>query len=89
MFGETYVKLLSICAPLRTRFPTGMSTVKDLCRVVFSANYEQICSSSEHPVDKRCIVVWQQLKEILVDVPGVDPDEVTFRSRLIRNLGIA
>lgn len=35
MVSETYLKILSICAPWRTRFPRGMKTVKDLCRVCF------------------------------------------------------
>jgi len=89
MVGETYLKVLSICAPLRTRFPSGMRIVKDLCRDVLAAHYEDLCRETRIPLDDRCLVVWQQLREILVDALGVKPDEVTFRARLIRDLGMS
>ncbi len=95
MLIETYFKLMSIFAPLRRRFPNGMSTVKDLCRAVLAANYEKICgdfnvcSEAKIYFDERSLIVWQRLKEILVNVLGVDEDEITFRSRLVKDLGMA
>lgn len=87
MVSETYLKVLSICAPLRKRFPSGMTTVKDLCRAVLATNYREICDGIEIPFDQRCVVVWQQLTEILVDALGIDADQITFRSRLVQDLG--
>jgi acyl carrier protein len=87
MVGETYAKLLRVFAPLRRCFPSGMRTVKDLCRAVMSMNYADICKESDFVLDERCSVVWEQLVEILAGVLGVDPGQVTFRSRLIADLG--
>jgi acyl carrier protein len=89
MFVETYMKILTICAPLRTRFPAAMTTVKDLCRAVLARNYAEICQNVEVPIDERSLVIWEQLTEILVDVLSVKADEITFRSRLFRDLGMA
>lgn len=89
MVGETYAKVLSICAPLRTRFPSGMATVKDLCRSVLASNYADISSAAEAVSDERSAAVWEQLVEILATTLGVDPTEVTFRSRLFGDLGAA
>ena len=89
MVGETYAKVLSICAPLRTRFPSGMATVKDLCRSVLASNYADISSGAEVLSDDRSAAVWEQLVEILATTLGVDPTEVTFRSRLFGDLGAA
>lgn len=87
MVGETYWKVLSVCAPLRTRFPAGMKTVKDLCRAVMAANYGEICRASELSMNQRSAAVWEQLVEILAAALGVDETEVTFRSRLFGDLG--
>jgi acyl carrier protein len=89
MFVETYMKILTICAPLRTRFPAGMTTVKDLCRAVLARNYSEICQSVDVPYDERSLAIWEQLTDILVDVLSVKADEITFRSRLFRDLGMA
>ena len=89
MVSETYLKILSICAPLRRSFPSGMTTVKDLCRAVVATNYLEICERLDFSLDERCVVVWQQLTGILSDALGVDQEEVTFRSRLIRDLGMS
>lgn len=89
MVFETYLKLLSILAPLRNCFPKTMKTVKDLCRSVLSSNYAQICNDSQIALDRRCSAAWEQLVTIFVDALGVDPGEVTFRSRLFRDLGAA
>jgi acyl carrier protein len=89
MVGETYLKVLSVCAPLRTRFPSGMATVKDLCRSVLAANYADISSAAEVLSDDRSAAVWEQLVEILAEALGVDSAEVTFRSRLFGDLGAA
>jgi len=88
MVSETYLKILSICAPWRTRFPRGMKTVKDLCRVVLAANYAELCRRADTRSDERAPAVWEQLVEILADVVGVQPERVTFRSRLVRDLGM-
>ncbi|HQU41828.1 MAG TPA: hypothetical protein PK867_03405 [Pirellulales bacterium] len=89
MVSETYLKILSVCAPLRTYFPGGITTVKDLCRNVMSANYVDICHGSEVAFDERSAAIWEQLVDVLVSALGVDAAEVTFRSRLIRDLGAA
>ncbi|HEX5445338.1 MAG TPA: hypothetical protein VFW87_16050 [Pirellulales bacterium] len=86
MVSETYLKVLSVFAPLRNCFPKRMRTVKDLCRNVLSANYAEICKTSASALDERCSAVWEHLVEILVDSLGVEPGEVTFRSRLIADL---
>lgn len=86
MVTETYFKLMPLFRRLRNRLPPGMVTVKDLCRTVFGANYADICIDSELSVDPRCIAVWDKLIEILVEVLGVEADEITFRSRLMADL---
>ncbi|OYV91070.1 MAG: hypothetical protein B7Z73_05660, partial [Planctomycetia bacterium 21-64-5] len=63
--------------------------VKDLCRNVMSANYVDICHGSEVAFDERSAAIWEQLVDVLVSALGVDAAEVTFRSRLIRDLGAA
>ncbi len=88
MIVETYAKVLSILAPLRSCFPSGMVTVKDLCRVVLAANYTEFCSHVEIPLDERCLVVWERIRAILEETLGVDADEVTFRSRLVKDLAM-
>ena len=87
VFVETYLKVLSICAPLQICFPAGMVTVKQLCRAVLATDYMHICKNVEVPLDQRCLTAWQEFTEILVDVLGVDKDEITFRSLLVRDLG--
>lgn len=89
MVGETYLKLLAICAPLRNSFPAKMKTVKDLCRSVLATNYADICNFAEIASDSRCARVWEGLVEVLVEVLGVDAADVTFRSRLVRDLGMS
>lgn len=89
MVGETYLKMLTFLAPLRHSFPAGIRTVKDLCRSVLSSNYAEICTSADIALDDRCAGVWEQLVELLVATLGVDAAEVTFRSRLFRDLGAA
>jgi acyl carrier protein len=88
MLVETYAKVLSILAPLRNCFPSGMTTVKDLCRTVLATNYADFCRHVEIPLDDRSVVVWEQLTAILVEALGVDADEVTFRSRLVKDLAM-
>jgi len=89
MVSETYLKLLSICARLRNSFPSGIITVKDLCRAVLAVNYHDVCNDIEVTVDERSLAVWHQLTEILAETLGVDAAAVTFRSRLIHDLGMA
>lgn len=88
MIVETYLKVLAICAPLRVRFPSGMTTVKDLCRMVLATNYAEICSTSEIPIDERTCEVWTELVEQLVQALGVSAEQITFRTRLVRDLGM-
>jgi hypothetical protein len=88
MLAETYAKMLSILSPLRNRFSLGMTTVKDLCRAVLATNYADFCGHAEIPLDDRAVVVWEKLTAILVDALGVDADEVTFRSRLVKDLAM-
>jgi acyl carrier protein len=87
MVCETYLKVLAICAPLRNCFPAKMTTVKDLCRSVLASNYADICDLAELALDGRCSAVWEQLVDVLVETLGVDPADVTFRSRLFGDLG--
>jgi acyl carrier protein len=87
MLGETYVKMLAVLRPLRGSIPSRMSTVKDLCRFVLAANYQQACRNAGISFDNRSVAVWQQLTAILEDTLGVDADKVTFRARLFRDLG--
>jgi len=54
---------------------------------VLSSNYAEICNDSQMSFDQRCSVIWERLVEVLVEVLGVDPGDVTFRSRLFRDLG--
>lgn len=89
MVYETYAKMLSICSKLRISFPAGMKTVKDLCRNVMSLNYTDICQGSALVLDERSAMVWEQLVEILAQAIGVQSAEVTFQSRLFRDLGAA
>ena len=88
MISETYVKILKIFAPYRTAFPSRMATVKDLCRAILATNYREVCERAQIAYDRRSLAVWEQLVQILVDALGVDPDEVTFRRGLIRDLGM-
>jgi len=89
MLIETYVKVLAVLRPLRNRFPSGITTLKDLCRAVLAANYTDLCQDLEIPVVERSAVVWQQLTEVLTDVLGVDAEHVTFRCRLVHDLGMS
>jgi len=89
MVVETYVKILKICSPLRNRLPAGMKTVKDLCRLVLAINYTTVCAESQMAVDVRTLTVWEQLVEVIQDTLGVDRERITFRSRLVRDLGAA
>ncbi len=96
MLAETYAKLLRVLASLRTRFPSGMRTVKDLCRAILATNYKEICQAhgeirpdAEIPPDDRAVEVWEKLRAILVEELGVDADKITFQSRLVRDLGMA
>ena len=88
MLIETYAKVLSILAPFRNSFPSGMTTVKDLCRAVLATNYTDFCSHVEIPLDDRCLDVWERLTAILVETLGVEVDEITFRARLVKDLAM-
>lgn len=87
MTAETYAKLLTICAPLRNRFPGRMKTVKDLCRTVLSMNYAALCRECDVSTNQPYPAVWEQLVELLAEALGVEPAKVTFRSRLFADLG--
>jgi hypothetical protein len=86
MLFETYAKTLWMLAPLRHGFPSGMKTVKDLCRNVLSANYSEICNEADIPLDDRAVKVWEKLTEILAET--VDRDAISFRSRMVKDLGM-
>lgn len=87
MLVETYAKMLKILSRFRTRFPKRMQTVKELCKHVLGANYELLCVDAHLPMDDRCIEVWQDLTEILIDCLGVKREEIAFDSRLVQDLG--
>jgi hypothetical protein len=71
----------------RRVLPTGIETVKDLCRRVRDLNaFRLIGRPSAQNVDE-CEKVWSSLKECLVNALGVDHDEVTLQARFIRDLG--
>jgi hypothetical protein len=59
MFSETYLKILTFCACWRNRFPSGMRTVKDLCRSILAANYAEICQSAAMPGLRSTIAPWR------------------------------
>jgi acyl carrier protein len=98
MFFETYAKLLAVLGRFRINFPVGMTTVKDICRAVVAANYAELCRDAqveaepcqdvETELDGRSAEVWQKLTAIIADTVGVDAKEVTFSSRLVRDLGM-
>ncbi len=95
MFAESYGKVIAVLAAWRIRFPGGMKIVRDLARAVVATDYEAILAGSpkgpvgsyDLPADDRCLAVWQQLREILVNALGVKAEEVTLKSRLIADLG--
>jgi len=87
MVSETYLKVLTFCSRFRTRFPAGLKTAKDLCRSVLTTNYAEICANADIALDQRCADVWLKLVDVLVAALGVDPAEVTFQSRFVRDLG--
>ncbi len=91
IFAETYLKMLGFLAPWRNSIPKQLTTMKELCRDVLASNYEDVCQDAEmNPeIDSRCHAVWLHLVEILCESLGVDPDEITFQSRLIRDLDMA
>ncbi len=88
MVSETYLKILKICTPYRTNFPSRMRTVKDLCRMILATNYREICERVEIAFDERSLAVWEKLVEILVAALSADADEIAFHSRLIHDLGM-
>ncbi len=88
MVAETYAKLLHVFDPWRVRFPANIKTVKDLCRLILSDNYEKFCGDAEISLDDRANEIWRKLKQILAEVLFVDEDKITFRSRLIQDLGL-
>lgn len=88
MFVETYAKVLGILRPFRNSLPSRMVTVKDLCHDVLAANYRRVCQDAAIEFDDRSVAVWHKLVEILVAALGVDAEEITFRTRLIRDLGM-
>jgi hypothetical protein len=59
---------------------------------VMGLDFVDICRDVEMPpderLDERCLEVWQKLVEILVGVLGVEADRVTFRARLVQDLGM-
>ena len=68
---------------------TEIAPILAFCVAVLAANYAAICNNVEVRFDERCLVVWEQLTEILVDALSVEAEEITFRSRLFRDLGAA
>lgn len=86
MVSETYLKVLSICRPFRNELPRRMSTVKDLCRTILALNYSEICANWQTQGDNESLSVWEQLVEILSETLGVEPDQLTFSTRLVRDL---
>lgn len=86
---ETHRKLLSGLARFRTVFPSRLRTVKDLCRAILAANLRHAAleAGGMPPVCESSIHIWEQLQDILSLVLGVERTQITFRSRLIRDLG--
>jgi hypothetical protein len=89
MVVETHAKMLDILRPFRNQLPSQLTTVKELCRAVLATNYEAVCERVDHSPHDRCVGVWRQLTDILVNTLGVDPVEVMFRARLVRDLRMA
>jgi acyl carrier protein len=95
MFAESYAKVMRVFAIWRTRFPSGMMTVKDLVRSILAGNSEKILAyrqggtagEVEIPIDDRSVAVWEKLREILSGAIGVKIEKVTLESRLAADLG--
>jgi hypothetical protein len=88
MFVETYAKLMSMFDFLKTCFPARLITVKDLCRAMFAANYRKICEQTRTSLAADNGRVWDRLALILEQVSGVDRANISFRSRLVQDLGL-
>ncbi len=71
----------------RRILPTGLETVKDLCRQVRDLNAFRLIGRPYTQNLYEGEKVWNSLKECLVNALGVDHDEVTLQARLIRDLG--
>lgn len=87
MVSETYLKILSCCAPLRSRFPRSLTTAKDLYRTILSLNYDVLTQHLRQVNEVHAGQVWEQLAAILAEVLDVRIDEISFRSRMFRDLG--
>jgi len=88
MFVETYAKLMSMFDFLKTCFPARLITVKDLCRAMFAANYRKICEQTRTSLAADNGRVWDRLALILEQVSGIDRANISFRSRLVQDLGL-
>lgn len=65
----------------RLRFPPSIRTIQDLSDHVLRVRERQ--PGSRWPEE----LVWEQLRDVMVDALGVDDDEVAPEARLIQDLG--
>jgi hypothetical protein len=65
----------------KQRFPPSIRTIQDFSDHVLRVRLRQ--PSSRWPEE----LVWDQLRDVMVDALGVDDDEVTPEARLIQDLG--
>jgi Leucine-rich repeat (LRR) protein len=66
-----------------------MSTVKDLCRFVLAANYQQARQNAGISFDNRSVAVWHQLTAILrwfTQLKSLDLSGSRISDRCYRNL---
>lgn len=80
LFAALGVAVLSIrlTEPFRTEFPKQLIRVKDLIRFVKTL-HSRIWSKEE---------VFQKIREIVVDLLGVKPEQVTLNSHWVYDLGL-
>lgn len=91
MVVETRRKIMRCLRRWRTGLPRGLTSVKDLCRATLANNLRQLADEDDAPVtiDAKAAYIWQNLRQVLADALGVDESQVTFRSRLMRDLGLS
>lgn len=88
LLAETHFKVMARLRPFRMAFPRQMRTMKDLCRHALALNYAEIHRQADLSADPRCGDVWEKLVAVLAEVLAVEPEEIAFHSRLVRDLGM-
>ena len=71
---------------VRNRLPRNLSTMKDLCRHIRDHNLSRVESTGLGDVNGSSDD-WKHFRTCLVDILGVDDDEVVRNARLVADLG--